>query len=271
MLIGIPRETRTGETRVAATPETVKKLAASGKHDLVVESGAGTSSSIPDDLFVAAGARIGSAAEALGADIVLKVRGPAADELAQMKRGALLVGLLNPFDAAAVDHLRQRGGHGLRAGVAAADLARAGDGRAVVAGQHRRLQGGDARRQRIRPLHADADDRRRHRQGRARAGDGRRCRRPAGDRHGQATGRGDRGFRRAAVGEGPGRIARRQVDGRPLRQRRGAADRRGCGRLRAADAAGMDGAAGRHRPRALQADGHRDHHRADSRAARRPS
>ena len=100
MLIGIPRETRPGETRVAATPETVKKLAASGKHTLVVESGAGTSSSIPDAQFEAAGARIGTAAEALGADIVLKVRGPTAEELRAAKAGALLVGLLNPFDAA---------------------------------------------------------------------------------------------------------------------------------------------------------------------------
>jgi NAD(P) transhydrogenase subunit alpha len=102
MLIGIPRETRAGETRVAATPETVKKLAASAKHDLVVESGAGTLSSIPDDLYLAAGARIGDAADALGADIVLKVRGPTADELPRLKRGALLIGLLNPFDAAGV-------------------------------------------------------------------------------------------------------------------------------------------------------------------------
>jgi len=102
MLIGIPRETRAGETRVAATPETVKKLAASAKHDLVVESGAGTLSSIPDDLYLAAGARIGDAAAALGADIVLKVRGPTADELPRLKRGALLIGLLNPFDAAGV-------------------------------------------------------------------------------------------------------------------------------------------------------------------------
>ena len=102
MLIGIPRETRTGETRVAATPETVKKIAASGKHDIVVESGAGTTSSVPDDLYVAAGARIGSVADALGADIVLKVRGPSADELPRLKRGALLIGLLDPFDGAAV-------------------------------------------------------------------------------------------------------------------------------------------------------------------------
>ena len=99
MLIGIPRETRPGETRVAATPETVKKLAASGKHAIVVESGAGVASAIPDDQYVAAGATIGSAAQALGADIVLKVRGPEprgarADQVA----ARCSIGLLNPFD-----------------------------------------------------------------------------------------------------------------------------------------------------------------------------
>jgi NAD(P) transhydrogenase subunit alpha len=109
MLIGIPRETRPGETRVAATPETVKKLASSGKHQLVVESGAGVASAIPDDQYVAAGATIGSAAQALGGDIVLKVRGPSPDELAAMKPGAMLVGLLNPFDGAALESYAKRG------------------------------------------------------------------------------------------------------------------------------------------------------------------
>src|SRR6185369_14288290 len=102
MLIGIPRETRPGETRVAATPETVKKLAASGTHAIVVEVGAGQGSSIPDADYVAAGATIGSAAGALGADLVLKVRAPTADELPRLKSGAALVGLLNPYDAAEV-------------------------------------------------------------------------------------------------------------------------------------------------------------------------
>src|SRR5436190_22945192 len=102
MIIGIPRETRAGETRVAATPETVKKLAASGKHQLVLETGPGVHSSSPDAEFHPAGARIGSAEETLGADIVLKVRGPSEPELPKLKRGAMLVGLLNPFDAAAV-------------------------------------------------------------------------------------------------------------------------------------------------------------------------
>ena len=103
MLIGIPRETRPGETRVAATPETVKKLAASGAHQIVVESGAGLASSIPDAAYVASGARVGNATEALGADLVLKVRAPTTAELPALRRGAVLVGLLNPHDAAGVE------------------------------------------------------------------------------------------------------------------------------------------------------------------------
>ncbi|MEO8566130.1 MAG: NAD(P)(+) transhydrogenase (Re/Si-specific) subunit alpha, partial [Betaproteobacteria bacterium] len=109
MIIGIPRETRVGETRVAATPETVKKLAASGKHDIVVETGAGVASSISDADYQGAGARIASAADALGGDIVLKVRGPSADELPRLKRGALLIGLLDPFDTAAIASYAQAG------------------------------------------------------------------------------------------------------------------------------------------------------------------
>ena len=109
MIIGIPRETRPGETRVAATPETVKKLAASGKHQIVVETGAGAHASIPDADFQTAGARIGSVAETLGADVVLKVRGPTAEELPKLKRGAILIGLLNPFDAAAIESIATTG------------------------------------------------------------------------------------------------------------------------------------------------------------------
>jgi NAD(P) transhydrogenase subunit alpha len=109
MIIGIPRETRPCETRVAATPETVKKLAASGKHQLVVETGAGAHASIPDADFQTAGARIGTVAEALGADIVLKVRGPTAEELPKLKRGAMLIGLLNPFDVAAIESIAATG------------------------------------------------------------------------------------------------------------------------------------------------------------------
>ncbi len=97
MKIGIPAETRQGETRVAATPETVKKLVAA-KHQVVVQSGAGVAASVTDDAFSAAGAQIGTAADAFGCEMVLKVRAPSADERAQIKTGTVLVGMLNPFD-----------------------------------------------------------------------------------------------------------------------------------------------------------------------------
>lgn len=97
MLIGIPMETLAGETRVAVTPETVKKLKAQG-HTLRVQSGAGVAASVTDEAYVAAGAEITDATGALGADMVLKVRAPQADERAQMKPGAVLIGMLNPFD-----------------------------------------------------------------------------------------------------------------------------------------------------------------------------
>ncbi len=108
MKIGIPAETRQGETRVAATPETVKKLVAA-KHQVIVQSGAGVSASITDEAFSAAGAQIGSAADALGCEMVLKVRAPSADERAQMKRGAVLIGMLNPFDGEGIAALASAG------------------------------------------------------------------------------------------------------------------------------------------------------------------
>ncbi|MGN6390224.1 MAG: Re/Si-specific NAD(P)(+) transhydrogenase subunit alpha [Burkholderiaceae bacterium] len=98
MKFGVPAETRPGETRVAATPETVKKLVAA-KHQVVVQSGAGIASSVTDEAYAAAGAAIGAAVDAFGADAVLKVRAPNADERAAMKAGTVLVGMLNPFDA----------------------------------------------------------------------------------------------------------------------------------------------------------------------------
>ena len=97
MKIGIPAETRQGETRVAATPETVKKLVAA-KHQVVVQSGAVVAASLTDEAFSAAGAQIGTAADAFGCEMVLKVRAPSADERAQIKTGTVLVGMLNPFD-----------------------------------------------------------------------------------------------------------------------------------------------------------------------------
>ena len=97
MRIGVPAETRDGETRVAATAETVKKLVGAG-HQLLVERGAGVAASQTDEAFAAAGATLASAEEALGAELVLKVRAPQAHELSRMQSGAALVGMLNPFD-----------------------------------------------------------------------------------------------------------------------------------------------------------------------------
>jgi len=104
MQIGVPAETRPGETRVAATPETVKKLAAGGRHAILVQSGAGVAASVPDKEFEAAGAKIVPGAQDFSlADIVLKVRGPQDSEVGLYKRGAILVGLLNPYDRATME------------------------------------------------------------------------------------------------------------------------------------------------------------------------
>lgn len=98
MQIGIPAETLAGETRVAATPETVKKLVAQG-HKVHIERGAGVAASCIDDAYTAVGAEITDAAGAFGCELVLKVRLPQASELALMKAGTALVGMLEPFNA----------------------------------------------------------------------------------------------------------------------------------------------------------------------------
>ncbi len=108
MLIGVPAETTVGETRVAVTPETAKKYVAQG-HTVRVQSGAGVAASAPDAAYTAVGAEITDAAGALGADLVLKVRSPFDNELALMKPGAALVGMLNPFDAAGLQRLAGAG------------------------------------------------------------------------------------------------------------------------------------------------------------------
>jgi NAD(P) transhydrogenase subunit alpha len=99
MRIGIPAETRAGETRVAATPETVKKMAASG-HTVLVQTGAGAGSYYPDTEFAAAGATLVDAVTLYQeAQIVLKVKAPAPDELVLLPSGTVLIGLLNPHQA----------------------------------------------------------------------------------------------------------------------------------------------------------------------------
>jgi NAD(P) transhydrogenase subunit alpha len=108
MQIGVPAETTVGETRVSVTPETTKKLVAQG-HAVRVQSGAGLAASATDEAYVAAGATITDAAGAFDADLVLKVRSPFANELALMKPGTTLVGMLNPFDAEGLTAMAQAG------------------------------------------------------------------------------------------------------------------------------------------------------------------
>ena len=108
MRIGVPAETRAGETRVAMTPETAKKLKAQG-HTLLVQSGAGLAASVTDAAYEAVGVEISDAAGALSCELVLKVSAPSAAELKQMKSGAALVGMLNPFDAEGLGQLAGAG------------------------------------------------------------------------------------------------------------------------------------------------------------------
>jgi NAD(P) transhydrogenase subunit alpha len=108
MRIGIPAELHPGETRVAATPETVKKLAAGGRHTVLVEAGAGVAASIPDPDFSAAGASLGCAADVYAqSDIILKVRRPEDQELPLLRPGSIVIGLLAPHEG--VDPLARTG------------------------------------------------------------------------------------------------------------------------------------------------------------------
>jgi H+-translocating NAD(P) transhydrogenase subunit alpha len=108
MQIGVPAETAAGETRVAVTPETVKKLIAQG-HTVRVQSGAGVAASVTDEAYAAAGAEICDAAAAFASALVLKVVAPTSEELTHMAAGGALVGMLNPFDAAGLQRLAGAG------------------------------------------------------------------------------------------------------------------------------------------------------------------
>jgi len=92
MIIGIPRESHAGETRVAATPQTVGQLLKLG-YSVVVESGAGDASSFSDAAYVEAGAETG---DAWAADVLLKVNAPTDSEIASLKDHATLVSLISP-------------------------------------------------------------------------------------------------------------------------------------------------------------------------------
>jgi NAD(P) transhydrogenase subunit alpha len=111
MQLAVLKETSAGETRVAATPDTVKKLIGLG-HSVTVQAGAGVSAAVTDDAFAAAGATIAADAKSAlsGADLVLKVRGPEAGEIAALSKGQGVVALIDPHtNKANVDALAAAG------------------------------------------------------------------------------------------------------------------------------------------------------------------
>jgi H+-translocating NAD(P) transhydrogenase subunit alpha len=95
VLIGVPRESRDGETRVATTPAAVTQLLGLG-YEVVIEAGAGHASHFDDESYAAAGARIGGPSEIWRADVVLKVNAPSAAEIGFLRDGTTLVGMLSP-------------------------------------------------------------------------------------------------------------------------------------------------------------------------------
>ena len=209
MKVAVAAEVEAGEPRIAATPETIKKIIGLGA-EVAVEPGAGIKSGILDADYSAAGAKISP--DALnGADIILKVRRPQAAELSRYKRGAIVIGIIDPYghdDALRDDRCRS---HIVRHGAPAAHHPRASDGRSLEPGQSRRLPRRDRRRRRVWPRAADDDDCGRHGAGHQGLCHGRRRRRPAGDRDRAAARRGGHRDRRAAGGERAGGKPRRQI------------------------------------------------------------
>ncbi|WP_233848947.1 Re/Si-specific NAD(P)(+) transhydrogenase subunit alpha [Paraburkholderia sp. HD33-4] len=108
MKIGIPAEIRAGETRVAGTPDTVRKLLAQG-HQVMVEKNAGERARFNDAAYADAGATLADTAEVWDAELILKVQAPTDAELAHLRRGTLLVGMLNPFDAVHAARIAAKG------------------------------------------------------------------------------------------------------------------------------------------------------------------
>jgi NAD(P) transhydrogenase subunit alpha len=109
MRIGIPAETRAGETRVAASPETVKKMLATG-HQVFVQHGAGEGASFPDADFQTAGASLVTLEQLLAqSEIILKVKAPTLDEISQIPAKTVLIGLLFPFQSELVEAYAKQG------------------------------------------------------------------------------------------------------------------------------------------------------------------
>ena len=214
--VGVVRESGAGERRVALVPKAVASLVNSGVGGgrRVRRRGGRAAARRPlyrgrrDDRRRVVGRRGGQGRAADG-----RGGGPAAQR-ADADR------LPGPAQRRQPDRRAEDGrGAGVRAGGDPADLPRAGDGRAVVAGQRRRLQGGAAGGVGVDPVLPDADHRRGHGEAGQRAGARRRCRRPAGAGHGQAARGPHHRLRRASRGRRPGPLGRRAV-ARPRHRRR---------------------------------------------------
>jgi NAD(P) transhydrogenase subunit alpha len=108
MRIGVPLESKHGEFRVAATPETIKKYIAAG-HQVFVQASAGVAASILDASYQSAGATIGTASDVFGCELILKVRAPSESEMTMMKSGTVLIGMLDPFDNAMIAAMASKG------------------------------------------------------------------------------------------------------------------------------------------------------------------
>ncbi|MHA7126232.1 Re/Si-specific NAD(P)(+) transhydrogenase subunit alpha [Janibacter indicus] len=109
MRLGVPKESKRGETRVAATPKTVEQLIKLG-YDVVVEAGAGEASAYPDQAYVDAGASLETAEQVWASDIVAKVNAPTDEEVPRLRPGAILASLLAPaLNPDKVEALRAQG------------------------------------------------------------------------------------------------------------------------------------------------------------------
>ncbi len=259
--IGALAESVPGETRVSIVPEVAEKLAAAGARVLLSAAPASARSSRTRSYKKVEWAD--SAAAVLAqADVLLTVQPPSIAQIEALRPGQRG----HRLHAGARAQRGSRGAaraahHQLCHGTGAAHLARAVDGRAVLAGRGGRLQGGADRRQHARPLPADADHRRGHDTPGAGADRRRRRRRTPGHRHGQAPGRGGRGLRRAQRHARAGQVAGREIH----RDRR---VRRGPGRLRARTDRRRKGQAAGSAGGAHRAGRRRDHHRRDPGAPR---
>ena len=110
MRIGVPKETAEGERRVALIPDVVASLRKNEKVEVAVQSGAGESAGHPDSAYSEAGAEVGDADAAWGADVVLRVAVPSTDEVGRMRSGQVLIGNLAPLTSADTNQALARAG-----------------------------------------------------------------------------------------------------------------------------------------------------------------